>query len=146
MSDGIPEHIWVEVCRRVDELKRAREGLGWSQSGLALRAGVSQATVSAIERHCADPKLVTYLLLADATMVLRGDNLAHLPRPQRALVRTRRRMGALCLARDRRNLTQVEVAEALGTKQSCVSEWETGEVVARLSSYLRLAEVVGVDV
>lgn len=49
-------------------------------------------------------------------------------------------------ARESANLTQSEVAEALGVDQSAVSQWETGKTAPRASLLLRLSALYGCTV
>lgn len=54
-------------------------------------------------------------------------------------------LAALVNARRFAGLSQLDVARAMGTTQSAVSEWETGVVSPRLSRLLRYAAVIGVE-
>lgn len=58
------------------------------------------------------------------------------PRVIEQLVSLRRRAG----------LSQTKLAERLGTKQSCVSQWETGEVTPTIDSVARYAAEFGMEV
>jgi transcriptional regulator with XRE-family HTH domain len=49
-----------------ENLRRAREGRGWSQAGLADRAGLSSSEVYRLEKARRDPRLSTVFLLAEA--------------------------------------------------------------------------------
>ncbi len=63
VSDRKSQEIVLEV---IGSLKARRESLGWSQRGLAGRAGVDPKTVSVIERGIRSPTLFTLSLLATA--------------------------------------------------------------------------------
>jgi len=47
------------------------------------------------------------------------------------------------LAREKMNLTQAQVAEALGIQQSAVAQWESGETKPRADKLLALAKLFG---
>ena len=51
----------------------------------------------------------------------------------------------IMLRRRERGISQTDVAEAMGTTQSHVSELESGLLDPRLSTLRKYAEVVGVD-
>lgn len=48
----------------------------------------------------------------------------------------------MAAARRRKNLTQADVAEALGTSRTTVTNWEIGTASPRLEDFLRWAAVV----
>ena len=51
-------------------------------------------------------------------------------------------MNGLKELRSQKGLTQQEVADAIGTEQNTVSQWETGARNPRLPHLLRLAELL----
>jgi transcriptional regulator with XRE-family HTH domain len=54
-------------------------------------------------------------------------------------------IGTLGQVRRVRNLSQRALAELVGTAQSAVSEWESGQTGITLDSLFRLARVLGYD-
>ncbi len=56
-----------EIGRTIRQLRKKR---GWTQTQLAGKAGIRQATVSGIERGMRDPAYGTLIVIADALEVL----------------------------------------------------------------------------
>ena len=48
--------------------------------------------------------------------------------------------------REKKNLTQVGLAELLGVTQGCVAMWETGKAFPNSEKLPRLAEVLGCSI
>lgn len=67
-----------------DNIKRMREAANMSQNGLAKRAGIAQATLSAIERSTKNPSVETVKLLAVALGCTTADLMGESPKTEKA--------------------------------------------------------------
>lgn len=67
-----------------DNIKRMREAANMSQNGLAKRAGIAQATLSAIERSTKNPSVETVKLLAVALGCTVSDLMGDDPKTEKA--------------------------------------------------------------
>lgn len=67
-----------------DNIKRMREAANMSQNGLAKKAGIAQATLSAIERSTKNPSVETVKLLAVALGCTTADLMDESPKTEKA--------------------------------------------------------------
>ena len=67
-----------------DNIKRMREAANMSQNGLAKKAGIAQATLSAIERSTKNPSVETVKLLAVALGCAASDLMGESPKTEKA--------------------------------------------------------------
>ena len=67
-----------------DNIKRMREAANMSQNGLAKKAGIAQATLSAIERSTKNPSVETVKLLAVALGCTTADLMGESPKTEKA--------------------------------------------------------------
>lgn len=67
-----------------DNIKRMREAANMSQNGLAKKAGIAQATLSAIERSTKNPSVETVKLLAVALGCTVSDLMGDDPKTEKA--------------------------------------------------------------
>lgn len=67
-----------------DNIKRMREAANMSQNGLAKKAGIAQATLSAIERSTKNPSVETVKLLAIALGCTTADLMGESPKTEKA--------------------------------------------------------------
>lgn len=144
----VPAHNRRRVRRLLDELRPAREAKGWSQREIERRFDISQRTLSKLERMpLADPLLTTYLRVAAAVGALKFEDAPAGMTPQELAQRWLKVwLTKLYVARVRCGMTQRQLADKLGVRQSQISEWETGQVVPCLSTYLLVAEAVDLRV
>lgn len=66
-----------------DNIKRMREAANMSQNGLAKKAGIAQATLSAIERSTKNPSVETVKLLAVALGCTTADLMGESPKTEK---------------------------------------------------------------
>lgn len=124
-------------------LALCRRRIGMSQRELAEKMGVTYQAISQYERGKREPKIEQVQRLCDAIGCTLDELLGVVePTPQETdrpilsnQIRAVRRL---------RGLTQQDVADALGTVKSAVSQWETGYMGMSVTTLCRLADLLGV--
>lgn len=139
-----------------ENLRTSRKARRLSQTALAEHVHVSQHAVSTWELGLAKPSADTLQALAEFFGVTIDDLVGRTgdstepaaritPRPALGTAQSSRRCtDRLRMAREAKNLTQADVARAIGVARNLVSRWEIGDRKPQGDALVKLADLFGV--
>lgn len=142
----VPRHIRQDVAQRTAALREARSGLGYSLSVGARLARIGVVTLADMEVGRTDPLLDRYLRAALTFARPLDERLQTHDIVTVGELEVLRWRQALRQARQNAGMSQQEVADKTEMVQSAIARIELGVPVPRLTTMLRIAEVVGADV